>query len=131
MKKIIAIIAFASPSVALAQSLAPITNINDVTNKALSIGNTVTYLLVALAVIFIVWNVVMYMIKAGDDGARKAAGLNVLWGIVGLFVIVSIWGLVNILTNSFKTVPTKQPIPNVGQGVDTGGIPANQFPGVR
>lgn len=130
MKKIFAIVALVIPGMASAQALAPITNVNNLSTRILGIGNTVTYLLVALAVIYIVWNVVQYLIKpAGDE--RKGAGMNILWGIVGLFVIVSIWGLVNILTNTFKTTPTNQAIPNLSNVTVGGGIPANQIPAVQ
>jgi FtsH-binding integral membrane protein len=130
MKKIIALIAFAIPAIASAQALAPITNVNNLTTRILGIGNTITYILVAAAVIFIVWNVVKYMIKpAGED--RSAAGKDIIWGIVGLFIIVSIWGLVNILTNTFKTTPTDQAIPNLGNSTQNGGIPSNQIPVVQ
>jgi hypothetical protein len=132
MKKIIAFVALALPSVALAQgTLTTITNVNGVSSRLLGIGSTVIYVLVALAVLFIVYNVVMYLVRGADPAAKSAAGMNVLWGIVGLFVIVSIWGLVNILTGTFNTTPTNQPIPNFGGQVQTGGFPANQAPIVQ
>ena len=131
MKKIIALVSFAIPSMALAQALTPITNVNNLSTRILSIGSTVTYILVAAAVLFIVWNVVMYVIKPASSDDKKAAGGNILWGILGLFIIVSIWGLVNILTNTFATTPTTQAIPNFGQNTNNGGIPANQVPIVQ
>lgn len=132
MKKIIAFVAFLTPAIALAQTtggkLNAINNVNDLGVKAADIINTVTYLLVAVAVIFIVWNVVRYLILPSGAEGKAAVGGNILWGIVGLFIIVSIWGLVNILTNTFATNGTKQPIPNSGNIVDFGGQPANQNP---
>lgn len=130
MKKIIASLVFAIPAFASAQALSPITNVNNLSSRALGIGNMFTYILVALAVIYIVWNVVQYFIKA-NGGDRKEVGMNIVWGIVGLFIIVSIWGLVNILTNTFKTTPTDQAIPNLGTDTNRGGIPANQIPIVQ
>lgn len=130
MKKIFASIAVFAPTIVFAQALAPITNVNSLSSRIIGIGNLFTYLLVALAVIYIVWNVVQYVIKPGAED-RSAAGWNILWGVVGLFVIVSIWGLVNILTNTFKTTPTNQAIPNLGNNTSSGGIPANQIPIVQ
>jgi len=80
--------------------------INDFTGlsgRLASIGTIVLYLLVALAVIFIVWNVVRYFIGGKEGESRGPAGLNILWGLIGLFVIISLWGLVNILLNTFGT----------------------------
>ncbi len=131
MKKIFALLAvLVVPAIVSAQALAPITNVNNLSARLLGIGNTFTYLLVALAVIYIVYNVVQYMIKpAGAE--REGALANIGWGILGLFIIVSIWGLVNILTNTFKTTPTNQPIPNLSNVTVGGGIPANQVPPVQ
>lgn len=131
MKKIFALLAvLVVPAIVSAQALAPITNVNNLSTRLLGIGNTVTYLLVALAVIYIVWNVVQYLIKPNGE-ERSAALKNIGWGILGLFVIVSLWGLVNILTNTFKTTPTNQPIPNLSNVTVGGGIPANQLPPVQ
>ena len=37
---------------------------------------------------------------AGDDDKKTKAKTNALWGVVAIFLMVSIWGLVNILYNS-------------------------------
>lgn len=129
MKKIIASLVFVIPAVVSAQALTPITNVNNLSTRLLGIGNVVIYILGSLAVVYIVWNVVQYFIHGESD--KKEAGMNIIWGIVGLFVIVSIWGLVNILTNTFKTISTDQAIPNLGNDINRGGIPANQIPFVE
>jgi hypothetical protein len=130
MKKLIAFLTLSAPVSVFAQTSA-VTDVNSLSAKLTGIGNIVVYLLVALAIIFIVYNVVMYVIKGSGDEGRSKAGINILWGIVGLFVIVSIWGLVNILTNTFKTTPTNQPLPNFGNNTQTGGVPGNVIPRVQ
>lgn len=131
MKKAFAsIIVSLSPVLALAQT-APVTDVNTLTEKLVGIGNIVLYLLIALAVIFIIWNIVMAMVKGSDPAAKSEAMKSVGWGIVGLAIAVSVWGLVNILTGTFRTTPTNQAIPNLGNNAGTGGIPANQIPVVR
>ena len=100
MKKIIAALIAFAPVVVSAQA---ITDINTLTNKATNIGNTIIQVLIAFAVLYIIFNVVRYIMSAEDPEKRKNIGMAVLWGIVGLFVILSIWGLVNILSNTFRT----------------------------
>ena len=58
-------------------------------------------LLIALAILWIIVSVVAYLI--GGEESKKKWRSNVLWGIVGLAVIVSVWGLVHILTSTFNT----------------------------
>jgi hypothetical protein len=133
MKKFIISLGFTfAPVVALAQAapatLPVVNDANGLLVRFISVLNVVTYILVALAVLFIVYNVVWYIIKPSSSEEKGTHGMNILWGIVGLFIIVSIWGLVNILTNTVKTNPGRQPIPNAGNVTENGGIPANQIP---
>lgn len=101
MKKIIAAIAVSVPVLASAQQ---ITDVNTLTNKLTNLGNTFIQILIAFAVIYIIYNVVRFLIVGADnEEKRKSARSAILWGIVGLFVILSIWGLVRILTNTFRT----------------------------
>ncbi|MCX6719392.1 MAG: hypothetical protein NTZ38_03405 [Candidatus Taylorbacteria bacterium] len=101
MKKILAATVLMLPSLAFAQS--QLNNINDVSKNITSIINIVVYLLIALAVLFIIWNVVMSLIKGDKPDERNAALANIGWGVVGLAIILSIWGLVNIIMGTFKT----------------------------
>lgn len=109
MKKILTFLVVSLPAVVSAQA---ITDVNSLTYKLTNIGNVVIQILIAFAVIYIIFNVIKY-IMAKDSEARGPIGSAILWGIVGLFVILSIWGLVRILTNTFRT--------------DTN-APVNQFP---
>jgi hypothetical protein len=56
--------------------------------------------LIALGVLYFVWGVITYMI-ASDEEAKSAGRNRVVFGIIGLVVIVGLWGLVRIVTNTF------------------------------
>src|SRR3989338_4030248 len=59
-------------------------------------------LLVALAVVFFLYGILKY-ITAGDDEEKRGKMKNVMiYGIIGLFVMISFWGIVNILINTFE-----------------------------
>lgn len=62
--------------------------------------NSVVPVLIALGVVYFVWGVITYMV-GGDEEAKKKGRDKIIYGIIGLAVIVAIWGLVNILTNTF------------------------------
>lgn len=113
MKKIIATIVSILPAIASAQA---ITDVNSLTYKLTNLGNTFIGILIAFAVIWIIWKSVMFIVKADDEAEREKNRSGILWGIVGLAVILSIWGLVAILTNTFKTNNT---------------APVNQYPQVQ
>lgn len=111
-KTFLTVLLTSSPMLALAQTNL-VTDANSLTQKLIDISNVVIYLLIALAVIFIIWNIVMFLIKSGEEDARTKARSSILWGIVGLAIILSIWGLVNILINTFRTTPPITPNPNI------------------
>jgi len=59
-------------------------------------------ILISLAVVWFVWNIFRYII-AGSEDDKKAARVGMIWGIIGIFVMVSVWGLVGILQSTFGT----------------------------
>ena len=60
-------------------------------------------ILITLAVIAFFWGVAKYVIQGAHDEKSREQGKQImLWGIVGLFVMVSVWGLVTIVKNTFN-----------------------------
>lgn len=57
-------------------------------------------LLITLGVAWFIWGVVSY-ITAKDEEKKGAARSTMIHGIIGLFVMVCVWGLVNILATTF------------------------------
>jgi hypothetical protein len=74
------------------------------------IGATILYIInsilvpVLFAVAFIVFLYGVaeaYIFSRGSDTARANGHKHVLWGIVGFAVMLSLWGLVNIVASTF------------------------------
>lgn len=65
-----------------------------------SLLNSVVPVLIALGVVYFVYGVVSYVI-ASDEEAKKAGRDRIIFGIIGLAVIISVWGLVTILNRTF------------------------------
>lgn len=77
-----------------------IDDIGDLLCKFSELLNAIVPVLLALGVVYFVWGVVQYVI--GDDEEAKKKGKNrIIFGIIGLAVIVSLWGLVTIVVNTF------------------------------
>ena len=85
------------PTVYAATTATVSTVIND---KLIPILNDVLFLLMAVAVVVFVWQVIRYFILSAETD-RKNAGLYVMYSIIGFFVILSLWGIVNILSGTF------------------------------
>ena len=89
------------PFLALAQALKSGT-LDGIAGGLLSVLNSIIIpLMIAIAVIIFFYGVVKYVLATGDDAARAQARSLMIYGVVGLFVMVSIWGLVGLLQGTF------------------------------
>lgn len=78
----------------------PITDLGSLLCKIGQLLNAVVPVLIALGVVYFVWGVITYVISS-DEEAKKTGRMRIIYGIIGLAVIVALWGLVGILTNTF------------------------------
>jgi fumarate reductase subunit D len=65
------------------------------------IKSSVVPLMITLATVYFLWGVLSYIMAAGDEKKLTEARYYILYGLIGLFVIVAMWGLVSIITNTF------------------------------
>ena len=68
------------------------------------IGGVLTpliYLFVAGGVVYFLAGVFKYIRQASDDKEREEGRKMMLYGIIALFVMVSVWGLVRVLQGTF------------------------------
>ena len=85
------------PFIAFAQTTS---GLSDIISKISAILSSILPLLVSLGVIYFIWGMVQYFIADGEE-AKKTGRDRIIYGIIGLAVIVSIWGLVAILNQTF------------------------------
>lgn len=77
------------------------------------INNILVPLLFAAAFIVFIWGIFQYFIMGGHDEEKKEKGKSLmLYGLIGFFLMVSVWGLVNILTGTFNLRNTPPPYPD-------------------
>ncbi|MDO8619853.1 MAG: hypothetical protein Q7R64_00695 [bacterium] len=63
--------------------------------------DTVVPFIIGLAVFVIIWGVFTYLTHAAEEEKREEAKKFMLWGVIGVFMMLSVWGFVNILLNTF------------------------------
>ena len=101
MKKIAKILPIgfvaALPWLALAQSSV---DFGWIQSLIASIGTLVSMLIpvvIAIGLLFFIWGLVVYIMASGDEAAKEEGKRKMIWGIIALFVIVAVWGLVALL----------------------------------
>ena len=64
------------------------------------INSTLVPLIFALAFLLFLWGVFKYFFWGGGDETKREEGRQLmLWAIIGFLLMVSIWGIVNILSS--------------------------------
>lgn len=81
----------ALPSIVFAQTLFNIIEL------VMGLINALIPVIIALAVLFFLWGLVGYILKSDNQEARTGAKNRMFWGVIIIFVMVSIWGLVNLI----------------------------------
>ena len=111
MKKIIALgLAFA-PAFASAQISGGVGDTVSLVGWLISAFNIASGLILAAAVVFFLWGVFQYVKAGGDEDAQKEGRSHIINGIIGIAVMVSVWGLVNFFTRSAGLSNTVQQAP--------------------
>ena len=71
--------------------------------------NALIGLFITLAIVVFFWGLIKYLWAQGED---KTEGLSIMfYGVIAIFVMVSIWGIIRLLQNTFKVTSTDPIIP--------------------
>ncbi len=103
LKKIATVVALFSPLMAYSATSA---TFGDVVSKVTATIALLIPVLIGVALAYFIYGVVKF-ISAGADGKKEAKD-TIIYGIVGLFAIVSVWGLVKLLQTTFNITPTER-----------------------
>lgn len=85
----------------------PQTNFAGLVEIVVNFINSLVPLLGTIAVVIFLYGVVRYIYQGGETKSKNEAKEYMGWGLLGLFVIFSIWGIINIFLIAFQ-VPAGQ-----------------------
>lgn len=57
--------------------------------------------LFALALAFFVWGAAQFILNAADSEGRKKGKNALIWGLVGLFIMTGVFGILRIVVGTF------------------------------
>src|SRR3989344_8700437 len=63
--------------------------------------NPAILLVFSAAFFLFMWGLVMFMIHLNSGEPKQEDKDHMLWGIVGMFVMVSVWGIIGLIENTF------------------------------
>lgn len=68
--------------------------------------NPIIAILFSLALVYFIYGVAAYLWNPDNEEARQKGRKGMLWGIVGMFVMVSVFGIMRFLISSIGADPT-------------------------
>jgi hypothetical protein len=104
MKKILigigSVVSLGLPVLAFAQNIGSGSYIGELMKQGGELLQLVLVFLISLAVVWFIYNVIKYSMSGEEDGKEKAKS-QMINGIIALAVVVSIWGIVALLQETF------------------------------
>lgn len=94
-------------------------NIQTLIQSIGTVVNSLIGIMVALAVAVFFWGLVIFIFKSGNEKSHTEGKNRMIWGTVALFVMVSVWGIINFVSSDLG-ITTSSAITNPQHPVDTG-----------
>jgi len=69
-----------------------------------NIVNPVVTVLFVLAVVYFLWGIFKFV--SNDEGGteREEGKKSMMWGIIGLFIMISVWGIIGFIKTTIDVV---------------------------
>lgn len=90
------------PQIANAQTIGAL-----MTNIKIAIINPIIGIVFALAFLLFVWGVAVFLIHADDATSREQGKKHIIYGLIGMFIMVSVFGIMNIITSALGVSPIR------------------------
>jgi hypothetical protein len=71
-------------------------------NILTNIVNPLILLMVGVAIIFFLWGVFDFIRNADSSEERKKGGEHILYGVVGLFIMATAYGILNLILGTIE-----------------------------
>jgi hypothetical protein len=99
MKKILLGAVMLAPFAASAQELS---NLATLLNSIKNLVSLALPIVVGLALLGFFWGLMKFIFNAGDEGAKDEGKRIMIYGVIALFVMVAVWGLVGFIASSLN-----------------------------
>lgn len=70
-------------------------------NLLLGLINLLIPIVIGIAIVGFMYGILKYILALGNEHDKTEAREIMLWGVIALFVMFSVWGLVRVLANTF------------------------------
>ena len=68
---------------------------------AIEILNPLIILLFGLALLLFLWGAFQFVANADSEEGRTTGRRHIMWGIIGMFIMLSVFAIIRIIINTF------------------------------
>jgi len=58
-------------------------------------------LIFSVGIFFFTWGLVVFLLNLDNPEGRKTGMSHMLWGIIGVFIMATVFGIISIITETF------------------------------
>lgn len=66
------------------------------------VAHSATILIMLIAVAVFLWGIIKFIAAGGDETKIKSAKGYIIYGLIGIFIMVSLWGIIEIIGYTFR-----------------------------
>lgn len=78
-----------------------VTGIRELILFLINFINSANIFIMAITLVIFIWGIFKLLVSGKDSKEREKAKGYIVWGVVALAVMVSVWGLVNLMISTF------------------------------
>ena len=64
--------------------------------------NPILVLLFAVALLVFIWGAFSYIVHADDPTKRSEGGKGMIYGVIGMFIMFSVFGIINLIATTVQ-----------------------------
>ena len=87
------------------------------------IVNPAIFVIFAVGFFLFVWGLVQFILNLDNESGRTEGVKHMLWGIVGMFIMVSVYGIIMLLNSTFDLGVQQKADGSFDYTVDVGRLP--------
>ncbi len=75
--------------------------INSLLNNIITfVLNPIVVLMFVVAIVVFFWGIVQFIGNSNTDDGREKGKKNILWGVVGIFIMISVYSIIKLILHS-------------------------------
>lgn len=89
------------PLVALASNTTTTDLLNNISKFII---NPIIFTLFSIAFVVFIWGLVQFVANLDNEEARSTGGKHMIWGLIGMAIMVSVNGIIGIIDSTVKQI---------------------------